>query len=183
MTSFQMHSIESAPGQSKSILEGVVKKYGFIPNSLAVMAEAPAMLDSYMTLSGIFEKSSLNEIERQIVLLANSNKNGCSYCVAAHTTIMQMAKIPDDVIESLRDDKPITDDKLEALHKFANIINKKRGWPSEEEVNAFLSAGYTKQTILEVIVGTSIKVLSNYTNHIGEPKVDDAFASNSWESN
>ena len=38
--------------------------------------------------------------------------------------ISQMAKIPDDVIESLRDDKPIADDKLEALHKFANIINK-----------------------------------------------------------
>ena len=103
--------------------------------------------------------------------------------MAAHTTIMQMAKIPDDIIESLRDDKPIADDKLEALHKFTNIINKKRGWPSEEEVDAFLSSGYTKQTILEVIVGTSIKVLSNYTNHIGEPKVDDAFASNSWESN
>jgi len=34
-----------------------------------------------------------------------------------------------------------------------------------------------------VIVGTSIKVLSNYTNHIGEPKIDDAFASNNWESN
>ena len=127
MSSFKTHSIESAPEQSKSILKEVTKKYGFIPNSLAVMAEAPAMLDSYMTLSGIFEKSSLNEIERQIVLLANSNKNGCSYCVAAHTTIMQMVKIPDDIIESLRDDKPIADDKLEALHKFANIINKKRG--------------------------------------------------------
>ena len=100
MSSFKTHSIESAPERSKPILEGVTKKYGFIPNSLAVMAEAPAMLDSYMTLSGIFEKSSLNEIERQIVLLANSNKNGCCYCVAAHTTISQMAKIPDDVIES-----------------------------------------------------------------------------------
>ena len=141
MSSFKTHSIESAPEQSKSILKEVAKKYGFIPNSLAVMAEAPAMLDSYMTLSGIFEKSSLNEIERQIVLLTNSNKNGCSYCVAAHTTIMQMAKMPDDLIESLRDDKPIADDKLEALHKFANIINEKRGWPSEEEVNAFLSTG------------------------------------------
>jgi len=87
MTSFKTHSIKSAPKRSKLILEEVTKKYGFIPNSLAVMAEAPAMLDSYMTLSGIFEKSSLNEIERQIVLLGNSNKNGCGYCVAAHTTI------------------------------------------------------------------------------------------------
>ena len=102
--------------------------------------------------------------------------------MAAHTTISQMAKVPADVIEALRNNTPIADPKLEALRTFAAIINEARGWPSEAQVEAFLAAGYTRQTVLEVILGTSLKVMSNYTNHVAETKVDDAFAPNTWSS-
>jgi len=47
-------------------------------------------------------------------------------------------------------------------------------------LDAFLAAGYTKSNLLEVIVGTSLKVLSNYTNHIAQTPVDDAFQANAW---
>ena len=70
--------------------------------------------------------------------------------------------------------------KLEALRTFAVIIHETHGRPTEEQVEAFLAAGYTKQTVLEVIVGTSLKVLSNYTTPIVEPKLDDAFAPMAW---
>jgi uncharacterized peroxidase-related enzyme len=183
MITFQAHTLDTAPEESKKTLEAVNSKYGFIPNALAVYAESPELLDSYVTLSGIFEKSSLNETERQIILMTNSIENGCGYCTAAHTTVSQMSGVPDDVIESVRTNNPIKDSKLEALRKFSIIINNTRGWASPEQVSEFLNAGYSKQTILEVIVGTSIKVLSNYTNHIAEPQLDDAFASNAWIKN
>ena len=183
MTTFVTHTIETAPEESKPILKEVTTKYGFVPNSLAIMAEAPTLLESYMMLNNVFDKTNLNEAERQVILMTNSSQNGCTYCMAAHTSISQMAKVPDNVIESLRTNTPIKDSKLEALHTFAIIINETRGWPSQEQVSAFLAAGYTKQTILEVIVGTSIKVLSNYTNHVAETKIDDAFASNAWTEN
>jgi uncharacterized peroxidase-related enzyme len=183
MITFKTHTLDTVPEGSKKILEAVNTKYKFIPNALAVYAESPTLLDSYVTLSAIFEKSSLNETERQIILMTNSIENACGYCTAAHTTISQMFDVPDDVIESVRAGKPINDPKLEALRKFSIIINKTRGWASAEQVEEFLNAGYSKQTILEVIVGTSIKVLSNYTNHIAEPQLDDAFASNAWIKN
>ncbi len=91
-----------------------------------------------------------------------------------------MAKVPIDVIEALRTNTPIADPKLEALRTFAAVINETRGWPTQAQVDAFLAAGYTKQTVLEVIVGTSLKVMSNYTNHVAETEVDDAFAPNAW---
>jgi alkylhydroperoxidase family enzyme len=100
--------------------------------------------------------------------------------MAAHTTVSQMAKIPDDVIESLRDNKPIKDKKLEALRKFTSIINETRGWPSKNEVNDFLAAGYSKEVILDIIVGTAMKVMSNYTNHITDTKIDEVFETNAW---
>ena len=100
--------------------------------------------------------------------------------MAAHTTISQMAKVPSDVIDALRDDTPIADPKLEALRIFAGVVNETRGWPEQEQTDAFLTAGYTEQAVLEVILGTSLKVMSNYTNHIAHTKVDDAFAPNAW---
>jgi hypothetical protein len=45
----------------------------------------------------------------------------------------------------------IKGEKLEALRVFTTAINETRGWPSSEQVQEVLRAGYTEQTILEVI--------------------------------
>ncbi len=182
MTDFTTHNIDTAPAAAKPLLEGAESAYGFVPNLLGNMAEAPALLEGYMSLAGIFGKTDLTETERQIILMTNNRLNGCTYCMAAHTTISQMANLPADVIEALRTDTPIADAKLEALRKFAIAVTESRGWPTDAQVNAFLAAGYTRQTVLEVILGTALKVMSNYTNHIAGTPLDDAFAPNAWAS-
>ena len=50
-----------------------------------------------------------------------------------------------------------------------------------ENVSAFLAAGYTQQSVLEVVLGVGMKTLSNYTNHLAETPLDDAFAPARWE--
>ena len=180
MTTFTTHTVESAPEASKEILEGAQSGLGFVPNLLATMSEAPALLEGYTTLAGILNKSDLSETERQIVLMTNNRLNGCSYCMAAHTTLSQMGGVDETVIEALRTNTPIADAKLEALRTFAAVINDSRGWPTPEQLTAFISAGYKQQHVLEVILATSLKVMSNYTNHIAETELDDAFAKNVW---
>ncbi|GHF17946.1 hypothetical protein GCM10017044_10550 [Kordiimonas sediminis] len=180
MTNFTTYTIDTAPVKAKPFLEGAKNVYGFVPNLLGTMAEAPALLEGYLTLAGIFDKTSLTETERQIILMTNNRLNGCTYCMAAHTTISQMANVPADVIDALRSNTPIADAKLEALRVFAGVVTETRGWPEETDIEAFLAAGYTRQTVLEVILGTSVKVMSNYTNHVAETKLDDAFAPNAW---
>ncbi len=44
----------------------------------------------------------------------------------------------------------------------------------------FLPLDTPARTILEVILGTALKVLSNYTNHVAETELDPAFAANAW---
>lgn len=185
MTDFQVHTEESAPEGSKNLIRAAKKAYGFLPNLTAVQSESPTMLEAYMTLAGIFGKADLTETERQIILMTNNRLNGCTYCMAAHTSISQMANVPEDVIEALRNGTPIADPKLEALRVFATRINKNRGWVEQDDLDTFFAAGYDKASVLDVIVGTSLKVLSNYTNHIAQTPVDGAFAPNTWtvESN
>lgn len=180
MSEFVTHTIDSAPEGARPFLQGAKDAYTFVPNLLGTMATSPALLQGYMTLAGIFDKTELTETERQIILMTNNRLNGCTYCMAAHTTLSQMAKVPADVIDALRNNTPIADPKLEALRTFAAVINEKRGWPEEAEVAAFIAAGYSNQAVLDVILGTSLKVMSNYTNHIAHTEVDAAFVPNSW---
>ncbi|AVX04993.1 hypothetical protein MXMO3_02481 [Maritalea myrionectae] len=182
MTEFRTYAVSTAPEASKPLLEKAKTIYGFVPNLLGTMAEAPEILEGYMTLSGIFDKADFSETERQIILMTNNRLNGCAYCMAAHTSISQMAKVPAEIIGALRTNTPIADAKLEALRTFAGVINESRGWPSDAEVEAFLTAGYTRRHILDVILGTSLKVMSNYTNHIAETDIDKAFAPNAWSA-
>lgn len=180
---YTVHTPETAPETARPFLEGAQKKFGFVPNLLGIMADAPAVLKSYLTLVEIFESTSFSPTERQIVLLATSHVNGCAYCMAAHTIIAGMQKVPDDVIKALRDNTPINDPKLEALRNFASEVTSKRGLPSEESLKRFLSAGYTAPQVLEVVLGVSIKTLTNYTNHIANTQLDPAFASAAWNEN
>lgn len=180
MKDYKTYAVEDAPAGAKDLLAAAKKKYGFVPNLLGTMAEAPSLLKAYMTLSGIFEESSLDAAERQVVLLAASRENGCEYCVAAHTVIASMQKVPADVVASVRSGGPIGDRKLEALRAFAAAVVESRGRPSEAQTKAFLAAGYERRQILEVVLGVGLKTMSNYTNHIAGTPLDGAFGPAAW---
>lgn len=178
--SYPVHSIDTAPEAAKPTLTAAQKGYGFIPNLLGVMANAPALVAAYTTLAGIFDTSSLSAAERQTVLLTVSYENDCGYCVAAHSAIAGMQKVPQEVIGAIREGAPIADQKLEALRRFTKSVVVSRGWPSEAETAALLAAGYGQQQVLEVVLGVGLKTLSNYTNHIAETPLDAAFAPVAW---
>lgn len=178
--SYTIHDPDTAPAAAKELLSGAKKAFGFVPNLLGTMAEAPALAKAYTTLSRIFEESSFSAAERQVVLLTTSYENECEYCVAAHSVIAGMQKVPEAVIGAIRDGKPIADAKLEALRRFTAAVVDSRGWPDERQTAAFLSAGYGRQQVLEVVLGVGLKTLSNYTNHIAATPLDAPFARAQW---
>ncbi len=181
MTTFQLHTLESAPEASRSLLAEAQKAFGGIPNLFGVFAESPALLQAYLNLGQIIERSTVfDATERQIVLLATSFENDCEYCMAAHSAIARLQKVPADVVQSLRDGTPIVNPKLAALQTFTLAVVEKRGWVAEQDVQAFLAAGYTQRHLLEVVLGVGFKTLSNFTNHIAETPLDDNFQSFAW---
>lgn len=180
MSSFPVLTPTTAPVASRPALERLTKAYGFVPNLAGVLAAAPAALEAYLTIAGIFEKTSLSPTERQVVLLAASVENTCQYCVAAHSTIAAAERVGETIIAALREQRPLGNQKLEALRQLTVAIVATRGRPSPAIVAAFLGAGYTPPQLLEVLVGVAQKTLSNYVNHIAETPIDPAFAPNTW---
>ncbi len=177
---FTIHDTSSAPADARPFLEKSQASYGFVPNLHGVMAESPALLEAYRTVSEIFDKTSLNGVERNVVLLTISYENGCTYCMAAHSTIATMQKVPEDVVAALRNGTPIADTKLEALRQFTSAVVNSRGWPDQAVVDALLAAGYGKAQILDVILGVGLKTMSNYTNHLADTPADSVFQSQAW---
>lgn len=147
---------------------------------LGAMAEAPALLKSYRFLRGAFEETSLDATERNVVLLAISYENECQYCMAAHSVLAQMQKVPGDVVNSIREGMPIPNRKLQALRKFTTSIVSGRGQPAAATMQEFFAAGFTQANALEVILGVGMKTLSNYANHLTNPPLDDSYASAAW---
>ena len=180
MSIFDIHTRETAQAASAELLATAEKSYGFIPNLLGIFAESPATLKAYLSIGKIFDESSFSPTERQLVILTASRFNECHYCIAAHSTVAEMQNVPADVVEAIRNDRPISDNKLEALRTFTTAVVEKRGWVTEADTEAFLLAGYTRAQILEVILGISFKTLSNYTNHISDTPIDDAFMPKAW---
>ena len=180
MPHYPLHTPETAPAASALQLEQARKKLGFIPNLYAVLAEAPAALESYLSLGAIFDKTSLTPTERQVVLLAASRANHCEYCMAAHSVIARMQSVPDAVVEALRDGHAIADTKLEALRGLTTAVVQKRGVLDAQDLETFFEAGYSRANVLEVILGVAMKTISNYANHIAATPLDSAFASAAW---
>ena len=178
---FPLHTVESAPTASRVMLEQAQKKFGMTPNLFRVMASSPSMLQAYMATAEAFASSTLTPTEQQVVLIGASVMNGCHYCVGAHSVIADMSGVPTAVTNSLRDGTVIADPKLETLRKFTQMLVEKRGWVDAAGTAAFMAAGYSQQSLLDVIAGVGLKTLSNYMNHIAETPLDEAFAGRKWK--
>lgn len=164
----------NAPAASAAILDDVQKAWGFVPNLHRVLAASPAALEAYSVLWSIAEKTSFTAQERNVAYLAIIYENECTYCMAGHTNLSRMAHVDDAVITAIRNGTPIADTKLETLRSFAAKLTRQRGVMTEGDVAAFKAAGFTNQSVLDLLVLAATKLISNYANHLAETP-NDAF--------
>ncbi len=181
MTTLKIHTIETAPEKSKEILAQAEKSFGMIPNIHGILAGSPQLLTAYQTLNKLFTNTSFDAEELTVVWQSINVEHACHYCVPAHTGIAKMMKVDDTIVDALRNETPLENPKLEALRIMSLAIVRTRGNISQEDLKDFYAAGYKEQQVLEIILGVSQKVISNYTNHIANTPVDAAFKDFAWE--
>jgi len=183
MADFMRHDRQTAPEDSKPLLENSVKDFGMIPNLHAVMAEAPGLLEGYQHLHALFLDTSFSAEEQTVVWQSINVEHGCHYCVPAHTAIAKQMEVDDAITDALRDETKLPTARLQALRDFTLSVVRQRGEVSDDAVQAFLDAGYTRRQLLEVVLGVSQKVMSNYVNHLAETPVDAPFQKFAWQHN
>jgi len=175
MSLYPLHTLESAPVASQPLLDKSIKGFGAIPNLHAVMASAPKVLEAYQTLHQLFNQTSRSAEEKTVVWQSINQEHQCHYCVPAHAAIAQMMKVDPQITTNIRQSQVLLDAKLEQLRQITLAIVRQRGVLSDEQQQQFFAAGYGIQQLLEVILGLSQKVMSNYINHLAKTPLDEAF--------
>ncbi|EHB56043.1 putative peroxidase-related enzyme [Mycolicibacterium rhodesiae JS60] len=174
--------VDDADPAIAAVLSKAQAKVGFLPNMYRNMANAPGLLETYMAGYDAFRSDSgLTPAEQETVLLAISRANGCEYCVAAHSLIADMSKVPTEVTDALRDGRTVPDARLDALATFATAMFDSRGVLTAADLDAFFAADFTEADVLQVLLAIAIKTISNYSNHLFHTEVDQAFAGRVWE--
>lgn len=180
MTEATLYTAETAPEASKPLLENSVKTFGMIPNLHAVMAESPALLEGYQKLHTLAGETKFTPAERTVIWMAVNVANKCHYCVPAHTMIAHGEKVDTAIIDALRDETPLPDDRLEALRSFTLVLRATHGRPGETAIARFKKAGFDNRSIQDLLVIYAQKVLSNFTNALFETPVDAPFQTFAW---
>lgn len=179
---FTIYTTENAPEQSKPLLNAAKENFGFVPNLLGEFAESPAVLEGYLKLNEIVGKTDFTPKEQQLAILAVSIENQCHYCSAIHSTILRnQLNVSDEIVDAVRNGNSLPDRKLNVLVNYAKKAVEQRGFVDDSDIQAFLDVGYSKRQVLEINLIIALKTISNYTNHIADTPVDEAFEAEKLE--
>jgi uncharacterized peroxidase-related enzyme len=180
MTSLELHTPETAPGNAGPVLAAVADQFGFTPNLFRALGNTPAVLDGFLALLQAFGKTSLSPARQQIVQLAVSVENQCAYCVAGHSAFAEAVGPDRETVAALRRGALLDDAKDQALAEFCRVLVTYRGRPDEVACERFLAAGFTQAQMLEVILGVAVKTISNYAYGVFGFPLDAQFAAHAW---
>jgi len=181
MTSFPVHTIESAPQRSQSSLRQLRSAFGMIPNLIGAMSTSPVLIDSLVGLFGKVHGSSFTEAQVQTVLLTDAVTNDSPWAVAFHTTLALKEGIDLADVQAIRNGRLPKDSKLAALSGLAKAMIEKRGHLGDDDIKRFLAAGFGKDHLLEVIAAVAASTITNYTASITRPPLEALFQDHAWQ--
>ena len=149
-------TIDAAPLASRSLLEGIKKQLGVVPNMFRLISNSPAALEGYLSLSSALNKGALPAPTRERIALAVAETNGCNYCLSAHTYLdKNFARLDDAEIVANRSGAS-NDVKADAAVRFAVKIVRERGHVSEDDINAAKAAGYDDAQVIEIVLHVAL---------------------------
>jgi AhpD family alkylhydroperoxidase len=170
MANFNAPSREDISANNQEIFDNLKKGLGMVPNLYAVMALSDTALGNYLNFQNA--KTSFSNKEKQAVNLVVSQVNDCLYCQSAHTLLGTMNGLTEEQTIEIRKGTAAFDSKLNALIALAKEITIKRGFISEAILDSFLSVGYTKGQVVELVMLVAEKSAMNYLHAITKVAID-----------
>ncbi|WP_260194276.1 peroxidase-related enzyme [Actinophytocola gossypii] len=176
---FPVVELDELPDDLRERVAAVADKSGFVPNVFLALGHRPAELRAFMDYhDAVMERDSgLSKAERELVVVATSGANSCTYCVVAHGAILRIRakdpRIADDVATN-----PWTvelDDRRRAIVDLALALAVDPSTFSSDELDAARDAGLTDDEIWDVGAITALFALSNRIAHLTALRPNDEF--------
>ena len=162
---YPIPKLNSLPEDIKNHIVSVEEKLGFIPNVFLTLAYRPDEFRAFMAYhDALMERQGgLTKAEKEMIIVATSNKNGCQYCVLAHGAILRVrAKDPliaDQVAINYK--KADISERQKAMIKFALKVTDDSKSISDEDFEYLSDNGFSEDDIWDIAAITAFFGLSN----------------------
>jgi AhpD family alkylhydroperoxidase len=127
-----------------------------------------------------FDHASLDAVEREVVAMTVAFEVGCHYCMAMHSALLARSGEHSQLVAALRAGKVLPTPRLQALAEFVRVLIAHKGRVPEDSWRAFTEAGFSNRHALDTVLGTSVYLLSTFTNVLTEAPLDQAFEAFAW---
>lgn len=171
MTRLTLIDPAEATGKAKQLLDAVQAKLKITPNMTRVMANSPAVLESYLSFSSALSGGVLDAKLREQIALEVAELNSCEYCLSAHTAVGKLVGLNDFEITAGREGKSDSPKTAAALQFVREVVTKK-GRVGDGEVEAVRKAGFSDGEIAELVANTAVHIFTNYFNNVAAVEVD-----------
>jgi uncharacterized peroxidase-related enzyme len=176
---YPVPKLEDLPDDIRARILEVQEKSGFVPNVFLALAHRPAEWRAFFAFhDALMEKDSgLSKAEREMIVVATSNANGCQYCVVAHGAILRIrAKAPlvaDQVAINYR--KADITPRQKAMLDFAMKVALDSGAIHDADFTALHEHGFNDEDIWDIGAVAAFFGLSNRLANMTGMRPNDEF--------
>jgi alkylhydroperoxidase family enzyme len=173
MTMQRIHSVEpkTAQGRLKELLETVQQAFGVIPNTAKVMANSPAVLDSFLAFSRAMGGPTIGTKLHNQVKLTTSETNSFDYCTSILSAVAPSAGLSAADILAGRTGSS-EDRRTKAALAFAHNVLESWGKVSNQQLTPVREAGYSDTEIVEIVASVVSGCFTNFLNNVADTELD-----------
>jgi uncharacterized peroxidase-related enzyme len=162
--------LEDMPDDIRERLQPIVEKSGFVPNVFRALARRPRELRAFLDYHDALMDSDdgLSRAERELVVVATSGANHCTYCVVAHGAILRI-RMKDPHIADRVAANPYAVElspRERAIVDLALLIARNSESLTEADLEDARAAGLSDEEIWDVGSITALFGLSNRMAHL-----------------
>ncbi len=176
---YPLPKLEDLPEDMRTRILEVQEKSGFVPNVFLALAHRPAEWRAFFAYhDALMEKDSgLTKAEREMIVVATSNANGCTYCVIAHGALVRIrARNPllaDQVAINHR--KADISPRQKAMLDFAMKVALDSAAISDADFIALRDHGFNDEDIWDIGAVAAFFALSNRMANMTAMRPNDEF--------
>jgi alkylhydroperoxidase family enzyme len=171
MQRVEMIQREQAKGRAKELLATVEQAFGVVPNATRVMANSPAVLDSFLSFSTAMGTAKIGDKLHTQVKLAASEANACSYCTSILCALGSHSGLTAaDLVEGRS--ARAADRRADAALKFGRAVLETRGKVTDDDLRVVRKAGFDDGEIVEIVASVVLGCFTNFLNNVAQTDLD-----------
>jgi alkylhydroperoxidase family enzyme len=176
-----IHTTNTAPDESRPVLEGIQADLGFIPNLAASTATSPALLAGFDGLRRAVAATKVDPVDREVAGLATGVVVGNRYGVAFHSTVLANLGVDEDDLAAMRAGRAPSGETRAAVYEFAKAVAETRGRVDQSVIDRLTATGASHADVLDLLTECAFASLVGLIDNLaGGVTLDPFLAPRAW---